>query len=227
MHLMCTSPFWGKYRRAHLLKYSNKNDSPFPIVQVSFRRSPSSCIKTRSTYLIQLQGAPTLRCYQMGTTQKCLFETRGLSLGNKIFPERAAVQQRPPPWYGIHYCCCNGQWEAMPVTPAAAAHCSHPSDLESYSYYSRLLPRVNSDAPVWGGGHHNHCLTFKNKTLPWHWRKEEGRCISTGECILMTPFIAWHGPCQVGEPCLHTFSVTFLIFVSLRFYWKSLFYKWK
>lgn len=105
----------------------------------------------------------------------------------------------------------------MPVTPAAAAHCSHPSDLESYSYYSRLLPRVNSDAPVWGGGHHNHCLTFKNKTLPWHWRKEEGRCISTGECILMTPFIAWHGPCQVGEPCLHTFSVTFLIFVSLRF----------
>lgn len=111
--------------------------------------------------------------------------------------------------------------------PAAAARCSHPSDLESYSYYSWLLPRVNSDAPVWGGGHCNHCLTFKNKTLPWHWRKEEGRCISTGEYMLMTPFIAWNGPCHVGDPCLHTFSVAFLIFVSLRFYWKSLFYKWK
>lgn len=68
----------------------------------------------------------------------------------------------------------------MPVTPAAAARCSHPSDLGSYSYYSWLLPRVNSDAPVSGGGHHNHCLTFENKTLPWRWRKEEGRCLSTG-----------------------------------------------
>lgn len=98
----------------------------------------------------------------------------------------------------------------MPVTPAAAARCSHPSDLESCSYYSWILPRVNSDAPVWGGGHHNHCLTFENKTLPWRWRKEEGRCLSTGECMLMTPFTAWHSSCQVGEPCLHTVSVPFL-----------------
>lgn len=32
LHLMCVLPSWGKYRRSHLLIYSNKNDSPFPLL---------------------------------------------------------------------------------------------------------------------------------------------------------------------------------------------------
>lgn len=162
----------------------------------------------------------------MGTTQKCLFETRA-QFGEQDIPRKS-------------HCAAVATMVKCPLSllamgsgkpclwPLLQQHVAPtPPDLESCSYYSWLLPRVNSDAPVWGGG--------DIVTTAWHLKIK--LCLGAGgrrkgDVYLLGSVCLWllsqrDAVHARWRPCLHTVSIAFLIFVSLRFHWKSLFYKCK
>lgn len=193
---------------------------------LSVQESLLSCIRTWRTYLIQSQGAPTLCCHQMGTTQKCLFETRGLNLGNKISPERATVQQWPPPSVKCPLSLLKWAVGSHACDPCCSSTFSHPSDLESCSLLFLTPFRVNSDAPVEVEDIRNHCLTFENKTLPWRWRKEEGDVYLLGSVCLW--LLSQRGAVHARwgrHACTQIYCLSYIC--ESRFHWKSLFYKCK
>lgn len=183
-------------------------------------RSPSSCIRTWRTYLIQSQGAPTLCCHQIEPLQEGNVSLRleGSVWGTR-YPQKEplcssdATMVKCPlsllKWaVGSHHACdpCCSSTLLPPLRSGG-----------SCSYYSWLLPRVNR----------MHLFEVEDIiTTAWHLKiklclektLEEGgrRCLSTGGvCLWLLYTAAWRSSCQVGEPCLHTASVAFPIFVSL------------